>query len=87
MTKELAQNLVNMFNSTIDNYMNEVLPVQLGLKKNKNGEYRASANDWFRAQRFINEQNFYHRGMAVLELLRAEGFDCKMNMQDHKLVL
>lgn len=41
---------------------------------------------WFEAQRLIGQQNFYEKGREIMEIVRAYGLDCKINMQSNKLV-
>ena len=47
---------------------------------------KVNAEQWFEAQRLINEQNFYEKGKLILRVLRSYGIDCKINCQSNKLV-
>ena len=82
-----AENRVNAWNAKIDNFMKAELPELLKAEciRVKNG--KISMNDWFKAQTVINKQNFYTEGHAIQMELRDAGYDVKMNMQDHTLVL
>lgn len=82
MTKGEAQEIILTHNKSIDDYINIELAKELNAKDGK-----ISINQWFKAQQFINAQNFYKKGMAILNDLRNQGFDVKMNMQSNKLVL
>ena len=81
-----AENIVNAWNTKIDNFMKVDL-LKL-LEENgvhvKNG--KISMNDWFKAQHIINDQHFYEEGHAIQMKLRNAGYDVKMNMQDNTLV-
>lgn len=67
-------------NNAIDHFENVEL-------KEYFGKDEVNASQWFEAQRLINAQDFYTKGKAILDVLRALGIDCKMNMQNDKLVL
>lgn len=82
MTKGEAYEIILMHNKSIDDYINIELAKELNAKDGK-----ISINQWFKAQQLINEQKFYEKGMAILNDLRNQGFDVKMNMQSNKLVL
>ena len=81
MKKEEAIKRIKEHNESIDTYINSTLAQELGAKDGK-----ISMNQWFKAQSLINEQKFYEKGMTILQELRNEGFDVKMNMQSNKLV-
>ena len=49
------------------------------------GSDSINATQWFEAQSLIQNQRFYERGMTILNVLRAIGIDCKMDMQSNKL--
>jgi hypothetical protein len=83
MTKEMVKALVEAANAAIDNYMKYQLPVDLGYEV---GRTEFPIEDWFRAQKLIEEQGFYKKNYELLKTLRAAGFDVKMNMQTNKLV-
>lgn len=68
-------------NKMIDDYINNDLVKALNAKNGK-----ITMNDWFKANALIKEQNFYQKGKAILDELRSEGFDVKMDMQSDKLV-
>ena len=68
-------------NKMIDNFINIDLAKKLNAK-----DGMISMNDWFKAQTLIKEQNFYKKGKALLDELRGQGFDVKMDMQSDKLV-
>lgn len=73
--------LIEEHNSSIDFYINEVLPKELG---SKNG--LISMDNYFKGLSLIKAQGFHKKGMAILESFRALGFDVKMNMQSDKLI-
>ena len=75
--KELIEK-AKKHNEEIDNYINVTL-------KEHFGSDSLNMNQWFEAQEMIQSQNFYKKGMAILEPLRALGVDVKMNMQSNKL--
>lgn len=81
MMKEEAIRKIQEHNDSIDTYINSTLAQELGAKDGK-----ISMNQWFKAQSLIKEQNFYEKGMSILQELRSAGFDVKMNMQSNKLV-
>ena len=87
MTKEQVWELINAHNKSIDDYINNVLPgelEQLGYKVT-NGKV-CGLSSWFDAQYLIKEQHFDGKAVKILNSVRAQGFDVKMDMQAHKLV-
>lgn len=72
------RNLAKVHNESIDHYVNVTL-------KEHFGSETITASQWFEAQHLINEQNFYQKGHAILEVIRAFEIDCKMDMQSNKL--
>lgn len=82
ISNEQANKLVEMakaHNESIDRYINITL-------KEHFGSDTINAEQWFEAQRLINQQNFYDKGHTILVVLRTLGIDCKMDMQSNKLV-
>ena len=65
-------------NSSVDHFINVELVKHFGGDK-------ITADQWFEAQRLINEQDFYNKGHVILKVLRSYGIDCKMDMQSNKL--
>ena len=65
-------------NTNVDNFTNVTLREHFGSDK-------INVEQWFEAQRLINEQDFYSKGYAIMMRLRQFGVDCKMNMQSNKL--
>lgn len=83
MENEIIENLIKaarMHNEEVDRFLNE------GLREHF-GETVESIGKWFDVQAFIAEQNFYDKGTMWLKLLRSYGIDCKMDMQNNKLVI
>lgn len=87
MTKEQVWELINAHNKSIDDYINNVLPGELEQLGHKviNGKV-SGLSSWFDAQYLIKEQKFYSKGKKILDCVRAEGFDVKIDMQANKLV-
>lgn len=83
MTKTEVIEIIKAWNSKIDSFTTEELPVLLGYPE---GTTEISMNDWFKAQQLIREQNFYETGRDIQKGLRNAGFDVKMDMQSNKLV-
>lgn len=82
ISNEQANKLEEMakaHNESIDTFINVTL-------KEHFGSETINAEQWFEAQRLINQQNFYDKGHAILIVLRTIGIDCKMDMQSNKLV-
>ena len=73
--------MIKEHNDSIDSFIHGELAEKLGAK---NG--RISFEQWFIAQKLINEQNFYDKAMVLLNKCRDDGFDVKINMQSNKLV-
>ncbi len=81
LTPEQINNLTNLakaHNESIDTFINVTLKEHFGSETITFGQ-------WFEAQHLINEQNFYKKGYAILEVIRGFGIDCKMDMQSNKL--
>ena len=66
-------------NYSVDRFVN------YDLRKHFQG-VEISPAQWFEAQRMINEQRFYEKGIVILRVLRSFGIDCKINAQSNKLV-
>lgn len=87
MTAEHVRELINAHNKSIDDYINNVLPgelEQLGHKAT-NGRI-CGLSSWFDAQYLIKEQRFEGKAMKILNTVRAQGFDVKIDKQAYKLV-
>lgn len=84
MTRAEVQTIIENHNNEIDNYINNILPSELGKKDNTE---TITATEWFKAQGLIQKQDFYKKGRAIQLPLRDLGFDVKMDMQSHKLIL
>ena len=85
ITNEQASNLERIareHNESIDRFFDITIKERFG-----DGEMTAGMflNQWFEAQELINQQCFYEKGHAILNVLRALGIDCKQNMQTNKL--
>ena len=92
MTKNEALTLIENHNNKIDNFINNILPELLKMAgvhvtQKDNGEYVIPMNVWFKAQSFIKTMNFYKDAIELLNILRKNGFDVKIDMQSDKLVL
>lgn len=70
--------LAKAHNDSVDNFINVTL-------KEHFGSDAITLEQWFEAQRLINGQNFYQKGHGIMDILRAFGFNCKMDMQSNKL--
>lgn len=79
MTIETFVQKAIQHNTSIDHFTQVELPKHFGGNK-------VTLSRWFEAQRLINEQNFYDKGMVILKEARANGIDVKMNMQTYKLI-
>jgi hypothetical protein len=82
ISSEQAKNIEEMakaHNESIDRFINITLREHFGSDT-------INAEQWFEAQRLINQQNFYDKGHTILVVLRTLGIDCKMDMQSNKLV-
>lgn len=84
MTRIEAKTLIERHNNEIDNYINNVLPSELGKEDNT---ATLTMGEWFKAQELIGKQDFYNKGRAIQIPLREQGFDVKMDMQSKKLIL
>lgn len=76
-----VKRIVKEHNEKIDYYMNVTLPKELGCEDGK-----VNICDWFKAQELIGRMGFYHSAKAILDTLRAFGYDVKIDMQTNKLV-
>lgn len=79
--QEKVKRIVKEHNEKIDYFMNVTLAKELNCKDGK-----VNINDWFKAQELINRQGFYISAKAILDTLRAFGYDVKIDMQTNKLV-
>lgn len=75
--KEILVSMAKAHNESVDTFVNVTLKERFGEKIN--------LNQWFEAQRLINEQEFYKKGKGILDVIRLFGFDCKMDTQANKL--
>lgn len=82
MTRTEVQTIIENHNNEIDNYINNILPSELGKKADE-----LTMGDWFKCQALIGKQDFYNKGRSIQLPLRDQGFDVKMDMQSHKLIL
>lgn len=85
MTKEQANKIVEENNAAIDNYMTNILPVELEKAGYPVINRKIKAAGWFAAQGIINKSGLREKSKATLTMLRNAGFDVKINMQDYKL--
>lgn len=79
--QEKVKRIVKEHNEKIDYFMNVTLAKELNCKDGK-----VNINDWFKVQELINRQGFYISAKAILDTLRAFGYDVKIDMQTNKLV-
>ena len=79
--QEKVKRSVKEHNEKIDYFMNVTLAKELNCKDGK-----VNINDWFKVQELINRQGFYISAKAILDTLRAFGYDVKIDMQTNKLV-
>ena len=90
MTREEAKKIIDAHNDEIDNFIYNEIPKLLNLTnltKDKNGEYSLTIEDWFKANELIRKQDFYKKGMKILNMLRDDMHNVKMDMQSNKLIL
>ena len=90
MTREEAKKIIDAHNNEIDNFIYNEIPKLLNLTnltKDKNGEYSLTMEDWFKANELIRKQNFYKKGIEILNMLRDDMHNVKMDMQSNKLIL
>lgn len=90
MTREEAKKIINAHNDEIDNFIYNEIPKLLNLTnltKDKNGEYSLTIEDWFKANELIRKQDFYKKGIEILNMLRDDMHNVKMDMQSNKLIL
>ena len=90
MTREEAKKIIDAHNEEIDNFIYNEIPKLLNLTnltKDKNGEYSLTMADWFKANELIRKQNFYKKGIEILNMLRDDMHNVKMDMQSNKLIL
>ena len=83
---EIVKMMVNDWNTRIDRFMEETLPVLLAADGYTVKDGKVALEAWFAAQKHINAQKFYETGHHLQMLLRADGYDVKMDMQSNKLV-
>lgn len=79
-TKEVAKNTVESHNWFIDEFI-KTIPQKLGKTQDT-----LNACDWFKAQTIIKEEHLYEKAMQILEELRNDGHDVKIDMQSYKLL-
>lgn len=90
MTREEAKKIIDAHNDEIDNFIYNEIPKLLNLTnltKDKNGEYSLTMDDWFKANELIRKQDFYKKGIEILNMLRDDMYNVKMDMQSNKLIL
>lgn len=90
MTREEAKKIIDAHNDEIDNFIYNEIPKLLNLTnltKDKNGEYSLTIEDWFKANELIRKQDFYKKGIEILNMLRDDMHNVKMDMQSNKLIL
>lgn len=90
MTREEAKKIINAHNDEIDNFIYNEIPKLLNLTnltKDKNGEYSLTMDDWFKANELIRKKDFYKKGIEILNMLRDDMHNVKMDMQSNKLIL
>ena len=81
LTKEQVNKLAELakaHNDSIDNFINVTLKEHFGTDT-------LNMAQWFEANELIGQQKFYKKGHVILEVIRAFGIDCKMDMQSNKL--
>lgn len=76
-TEVEVKTLIAENNTKIENFINNI-PQIIGKKK-------LTMNDWFKCQELIREQNFYKTSKKLLDELREDGWDIKIDMQSEKL--
>jgi hypothetical protein len=82
MTKQEVLSRIEAHNQMIDNFINIELKARLKLKGDK-----MNLSQWFDANTILNEQNFFGKGMEILNACKAEGYVVKINGQSNKLEL
>lgn len=82
ITEQTAINMVEKHNKRINDYLNEVLPDELGLEP---GQTKITLDLWFKAQALIQKQDFYKDAHAICTFLRDCGYDVKINGQTEEL--
>ena len=82
ITEQTAINMVEKHNKRVNDYLNEVLPDELGLDP---GQTKITLELWLRAQGLIQKQGFYKDGLAICKFLRDCGDDVKINAQTEEL--
>lgn len=50
------------------------------------GSNKIKPEQWFEAQALIKEQNFWEKGLAIVEAARAQGLDFKINAQSNEII-
>ena len=87
MTKEHALALVANRNRFLDKFYRYIVPAAMEAQGHPIRNGTMSAQDWLRAQQFIAESPVYEDSKHLMQMLREEGFDVKINMQDYRLTL
>lgn len=82
ITEQTAINMVEKHNKRINDYLNEVLPDELGLDPEQT---QITLDLWLQAQGLIQKQGFYKDGLAICKFLRDCGYDVKINAQTEEL--
>ncbi len=85
ITKDEANKIVDENNAAIDSYIANILPAELEKADCPVINGKINAAGWFKAQTILNNSGLYEKSMTTLKMLRAAGFDVKINMQDKKL--
>lgn len=91
MTEAEVRAKVEAHNARIKEFMENSLPLLLemaGVKvtKTETGDYQIPMDAWFTAQKFINAMHFWDSAKAILDEVRPQGFDVKVNAQSNELV-
>lgn len=82
-TKEDAINMITRHNNQVNTFINEELPKALGIEDPDHAAI--NIDQWFKAQALIQKQGFYKQGMAIVKVLRADGYDVKIDGQRETL--
>ncbi len=91
MTRFEVELMVKNHNNMIDSFIDEMLPKLLemagvNVTRNDDGTYEIPMSEWFTAQKFISGMNFKEKAFEILNNVRGQGFDVKIDMQSYKLV-
>lgn len=81
-----VEQAVKDWNEYVDKFMTEELPTELIKRGVSVKDGKIALNDWFKAQEIIKNSKIHEIGWGIMEVLRDQGYDVKMNMQDNKLV-